>query len=135
MRTSETVPAPRWRPFCEAFSRVHRGWLVHVWSRNTPGVPAGACDDSDRLISGLPLTEIVAEAHARRTDLVILARGPRGHVDHHVRGVVQLTVTRDLRGTENGLVALAADGGSTRLRFRVAAPPEAVDGDTPDATV
>ena len=53
---------------------------------------------------------------------------PRDHVAHVVRAPTRVRLTQTDEGADEALEIDSQDGATTRLRFRVAALPEAVDG-------
>ena len=119
MIDAATVPRSDWTAFLESFSRQHEGWLISL------DVGSGT-DGSAREARELPLDGITFEA---ATDAIIVAlREPGGSLlTHMVRSPKRLTRHETPQGTL-GLEIVAADGGSTTLRFRTIVAPELVDG-------
>jgi hypothetical protein len=114
-----TVSRCDWTAFLESFSRQHEGWLISL-------DVGPATNGSAREARELPLDGITFEA---TTDALIVAlREPGGSLlTHVVRSPRRLTRHETPQGTL-GLEIVAADGGSTMLRFRTIVAPELVDG-------
>jgi putative phosphoribosyl transferase len=71
-------------------------------------------------------------AGGRHKIRVSVVRGDGARLTHRVKHPINVTLPRDLKGAHEGLDIISADGARTRVRFRVAASPEMLDGLLPD---
>lgn len=110
----ETIPRPQWREFLESFTRVHRGWLVTVYSTTAACV----------LMREVPLASVLSEDG----DIVIEAAMNRQHTDHVVERAVTLRLERTDDGADRQLEIVGAGGEVVQVRFRSPVRPELVNG-------
>ena len=133
MKELEDLVIENWPSYLQAFSRRHRGWLVRVWVADTVSLESGMLDNTAMAIRDLALWDIALEPKDDRTDLIIMTRDTASdvHSDHPVRHVESIAIERDQDGEDSGLLITDADMQTTVRRIRVPAPPETVDGVTP----
>jgi len=114
------IPREDWRPFLDAFSREHRGWLVSI---DVLGPEVGAQHEA----SDIPLEGVAAD---ERDDLisVFAGRDADRHVAHTVPAPIGVAVQQTAEGADEALQIRSRDGDTTILRFRTAIRPELVDG-------
>jgi hypothetical protein len=117
------IPRDQWSSALDSFSRRHDGWLA------TLEVSSGHSAPHDEAVDK-PLIGIVTERGARgeSTISILLGGTPRDHVAHVVRAPTRVRLVQTEEGADEALQIDSEDGATTRLRFRVAALPEAVDG-------
>lgn len=128
------IAKEQWHRFCEEFNRAHHGWLVTLLATESARMdiePDEAEQDARHLTPMVPLHGVLLEA-AQDGMHVGVEVGPEEHRMTHV-----------LPGPVAGLFSLSEDeehlglriddvkGGSTLVRFRSAASPEALDGIAP----
>ena len=127
--TELSVPRPRWPEFCAGFSREHHGWRVTLLRAPAPEMeadPAAALAAAERLASEGPLQALECSEHDHRFDITVQVGDGEGQVVR-LQDVVALRDERQGRAHQ-GLRIDTADGASVLVAFRVAAPPEALDG-------
>jgi hypothetical protein len=82
-----------------------------------------------REVENLPLLGLSCDRPAHDDTLTISVSWSRSeHLTHIVPSVARLSIEQSVAGADAALWADASDGTRTVLRFRVAAPPETVDG-------
>jgi dienelactone hydrolase len=119
------IPRAEWIPFFNSFSRQHEGWLASII------VTHG--DDEHTETQAYRLVGINADHAGSRHEIrVSVVRGEGAPLTHRVKHPINVTFRRDLKGAHEGLDIISADGARTRVRFRVAASPEMLDGLLPD---
>lgn len=115
------IPRAEWFHFFREFSARHEDWLVTV---RVVSPRFG----SQVEVRELPLEGIVAGADARGPISIHVGRTPAQHVEHEVTDPVQVWVELAESGAEEAVEIESKDGTKTIVEFRVAPPPEAVDG-------
>lgn len=113
------IPREEWSAFLEAFSRRHEGWLVSVRFLS-PAV--GWMVESHRLA-----LQGVSSDWEGSSISVHLGVSPGPHVGHVISKPRDVWVEEE-DGVEKGIEVESADGSKMLLEFRVAVPPEMVDG-------
>ena len=119
--TSRPIPRDEWAAFLDSFSRSHEGWLcaLEITEENAPPVVAAL----DVPLAGMTLREHDGGC------VISIDVGTRGAtpINHVVREPVAIGVDMTEHGEDEGLHITAAHH-TARLRFRVAALPETLDG-------
>ena len=113
------IPREEWSPFLEGFTRRHEDWLVSVRFLS-PAV--GWMTESHRLA----LQGISSDRQGSSIS-VHLGASPGPHVGHVISRPRDVWVEEE-DGVEKGIEVESADGTKMLLEFRVAVPPETVDG-------
>jgi hypothetical protein len=127
METAATREIPRsdWREFFDGFSRRHGGWLVTVEILDRK---LGAQVE----VEERPLRGISADRGGADPDVEIMTgTGPDDSFTHIVSHPTRVQV-EELGGAEAALEIASRDEGTTLVRFRSAALPEAVNGVAPE---
>jgi len=120
------IPEPEWQEFLEQFSRGHRAWLATV-DRVQVSAP-GQIAAIER-----PLSSVIPEISARR----VVGIEIRFQEDSNAREPLRIDAPTRLRvdetaeGAARGLEIQDESGECTRIRFRAAPLPEALDGIAP----
>ncbi len=118
---SVEIPPEEWIAFFNGFSRQHEGWLtsITVAQGNEPKTEVREC----RL-------EGISSDHLTARDEIYLSieRDDGGHLTHPIRNPMKVIFRGDLEGAHEGVDITSADGTLTRIRFRIAARPETLDG-------
>jgi hypothetical protein len=126
----EEVKLEDWPAFCEQFTRQHKGWLVTlkvIPTRMAGPEDAAAPTGSPPIVREQPLEGLIEDRASGESELVILVGQQDNHVSHLIRRPTRLVVQTG----DRGLKSLRIDsryGMTTFLEFRVAAPPETLDG-------
>ncbi len=120
------IPEAQWQEFLAQFSRGHRAWLATV-DQVHAGAP-GYIEAVER-----PLSSVTAAVSARR----VVGIEIRFQEDSHALGPIRIDAPTRVRVDETaedaarGLEIHDANGECTRIRFRAAPLPEALDGIAP----
>lgn len=117
--------------FCDEFSRQHMGWLVTVELAETARLdadPTTAAAAYRSLGHELALQGITAEHRGTTFDITIIAGQGKDRLTHAISAPKRVVLEESAAGEHRGLRIDADDGMTTRVRFRVAAVPEALDG-------
>jgi uncharacterized protein DUF5335 len=124
--SAHTVPRSEWESFLESFGRAHEGWLSSLEVAR-PGETAAV------VAFEMPLVDVKLERSSAHADDVIAIglRAPDGaRVTHVMRKPIAVALDVAASGADAGMhIRSAAD--TMRLRFRVAAAPESLDGVAP----
>jgi hypothetical protein len=119
---TEEIAEKQWRPFLDAFSRTHEGWLVSVDVFDRDRTAATEADEQ-------PLVGITADHGGNRPSIsVVVGREPDGVLTHVVEGVERMRVNRTADGTEEAIEIQDGEGRVTTVRLRTAIAPVMVDG-------
>lgn len=113
------IPREEWSAFLEGFSRRHEGWLVSVRFLS-PAV--GWMVESHQLA-----LQGVSSDREGSSISVHLGASPGPHVGHVISRPQDVWVEEE-DGVEKGVEVESADGTKMLLEFRIAVPPEMVDG-------
>jgi len=115
------IQPKQWASFLESFSQQHEGWLVSI------SLFSGL--DTSIEVSSNRLERITTDGpDARGPIRISTIRGDGSHLLHQVENPVHLTFKRDRAGAHEGLDITSVDGSVTKLRFRMPAHPETLDG-------
>ena len=121
------VPAAEWGHFLKSFSIQHSGWIVNVFT-------VSAEKKYQRIfhVIGRQLRHMRIDWNCRRPEVQISLAGQGGDLlIHRVPDPTRLVLKQDSEGAHEGLDVTSADGSVTRVRFRVPARPETLDGVLP----
>lgn len=113
--TERVIPKDSWREFLRAFSGRHHGWLVTIEVRERGGATQTVAKER-------PLMKVALTGD----DKIEILAGDTGTI-YGVVGASELRV----RETEpEAIESLTIDSalGQTTIRFRIAIPPQLVDG-------
>jgi Family of unknown function (DUF5335) len=113
------IPREEWSEFLAGFSRRHEGWLVSVRFLS-PAV--GWMVESHQLA-----LQGVSSDREGSSISVHLGASPGPHVGHVISRPRDVWVEEE-EGVEKGVEVESADGTKMLLEFRIAVPPEMVDG-------
>ncbi len=129
------VPPERWADTCTRFSQRHRGWLVQVWALPTAMADSGGADPVEHvqeLATGVPLHGVALEDVGAAPAVIIHVCDEHGSEAGQplvrIEAPRALALEHDAAGEVQGLRIDDAGGHTTRLHFRITAPPEALDG-------
>jgi hypothetical protein len=132
------IPYTQWREFCDRFAQQHRGWLVSIDTRQTPGAAqapqtrvAGAEEHEQpgrQVVHDVPLQSLTAVPNPHGTSLLLETGGDSHTTRILVAQPVRVRLQTAPDGADAGLCIDDADGQITCLEFRVAARPELTDG-------
>ena len=114
------IPRDRWKDFLEGFSLRHEGWLVDV---ETIG-PSGSRTRARQV----PLHRI---ATAPEVDRIAIRLGSDDRTEHDVSEPLSIELEEE-DGAERAVWIRSESGDDTRVSFRRAVLPEAVDGILPE---
>jgi hypothetical protein len=129
---AERIPREQWQDVCQRFARSHRGWLTRLFAVRTDDLELGGPNDSGREIGQeLPLQDVIMSEAGPEPQMLILTGADDRRISYPIIRPRALLIEHDAEGSEAGLRVDDAAGHSTILRFRVAAPPETLDGLTP----
>ncbi len=109
-----------WRSFLDTFSLQHQGWRVIVEVSDGEGNKVLA---EERPLTGVSFDNATGEPHAY---VEIAVRDE--HLTHIIENPKRIRFERTESGAHSGLTIEAADGTTTRVRFRVPVAPEMLDG-------
>ncbi len=120
------IPATQWEDFLEDFTRSHRAWLATV-ERLRGGTPSRV------VIHDRPLASVTTERQDQQVAAIAVQFQPDSPDTETVRveKPARLRVDETGAGTARALEIDDGRGECTRIRFRAAPPPEALDGVTP----
>jgi len=120
------IPFEEWPPFLEQFSRDHRAWLATV-ERVCAGAP------SQVIVLEKPLGAVRPEIGARRLPGIGIhfQEDSRASGELYVNSPMRLLVDETEEGATRALEIETRRGELMRIRFRVAAPHEMLDGIAP----
>lgn len=120
------IPEAEWQEFLAQFSRGHRAWLATV-DRVHVGA-AGQVAAIER-----PLSSVIPEISARRVVGIEIRFQEDSHAREPIRieAPIRLRVDETAEGAAQGLEIQSESGECTRIRFRAAPLPEALDGIAP----
>ena len=116
------VPPEEWIAFFDSFSRQHQDWLANITIIR---------EQRERTEVRDCRLEGVSSDHLSARDEIYLMVGQADdaqHITHSINNPMKVVFERDPQGAHEGLEITSADGSVTRLRFRVAALPETLDG-------
>jgi hypothetical protein len=116
------VSRSEWAGFCNAFGRMHRGWLVTVTMLDS-AAPQGVV-----LARELPLESVAVVHRDGEVQLRITVRRNGSPLSCPVRHPERLVLEQSAGGVEEVLCIGTADGQVLRVRFRVPVTPESLDG-------
>ena len=121
--SARPVPRDRWASFLDSFSRSHEGWLSSIEITRAGIIPAAKVRDK-------PLIAVSFREGRSGDGAISIQAGARGsqYSTYVVREVIRVELETTDQGADEGLRVETADGSVTRLRFRVAAVPESLDG-------
>ena len=113
--TERVIPKDSWREFLRAFSGRHHGWLVTIEVRERGGATQTVAEE--RPLMKVALTE---------DDKIEILAGDSGTI----YGVVGASEFRVRETAPEAIESLTIDSalGQTMIRFRIAIPPQLVDG-------
>ena len=120
--TYVVIPRQEWVTQLNAFTRTYEGWLVSldVFARNAA---------RQREFENVPLLGVSADRLNHDGTIAISVAWSRSeHLTHIVRTVTGVTLETRPDGVPMALSIESLDRTRTVLRFRVARPPEQVDG-------
>ena len=120
------IPEAQWQEFLAQFSRGHRAWLATV-DRVHAGAP-GHIEAVER-----PLGSVTTAVSARRVVGIEIRFQEDAHAREPIRidAPARVRVDETAEGAARGLEIHDEDGECTRIRFRAAPLPEALDGIAP----
>lgn len=120
------IPESQWQDFLAQFSRGHRAWLATV-DRVHAGAP-GQVEAVER-----PLDSVTLHVRARRVVAIDIWFQEDSQLREPIRVDAPVTIRVDetAEGAARGLEIQDEDGDFTRIRFRAAPLPEALDGIAP----
>jgi hypothetical protein len=125
------IPPDQWENFAGRFSRQHHGWLVTVEvtdSRLLDVDPRKAEVQSRLLVRDQPLQEIALDGPGKAGGFRVVVGAEPDHWMHRVGLPLEVRFETTDDGAHQGVRFDCADGTTTRVRFRTAAHPEAIDG-------
>ncbi len=125
------IPRDALPTFCDEFSRQHLGWLASVELCDTALLdadPTAAATAGRTLVHEVVLQGITAERRDANFEITIIAGEGSHRLTHPVLEPKRVVLEESAEGAHKGLRIDAADGMTTRVRFRVAAVPEELDG-------
>ena len=115
------IPAEEWMAFLNSFSRQHRDWLANIT------ITQGKVEQTE--VRKCRLQGISSDHLSARDEIYLsVDQGDAGHITHSIKNPMKVIFQRNLRGAHEGLEVTSADGTLTRIRFRIAARPETLDG-------
>jgi hypothetical protein len=116
------ITRDEWLPFFDAFSGMHRGWLVTLEVR-------GMRPDSEVRASGVPFEEIAAEGSRDGERISIVLRPTQSdEISHVVEAPAHVWLRREAWSSDASLEIESAQGITTLLRFNNAELPRPTDG-------
>ena len=120
------IPEAEWQEFLAQFSRGHRAWLATV-DHGAVGA-RGHVAAIER-----PLRSVMPEISARRVVGIEIRFQEDSHAREPIRidAPIRLRVDETAEGAARGLEIQDESGECTRIRFRAAPLPEALDGIAP----
>jgi len=122
------IERPAWRPFLDEFSRRHHGWRVTLGVIDTE-VLRRTMEAEAHLVTADALFEgMELEVDAEGEQLAIVLGLEHALSRHALRAPRRLFVETEASGAEEGLRVDAMNGSTLLMRFRVTAPPEALNG-------
>lgn len=109
------IEQTQWEPFLTSFGRQHNGWLVSV-----------ECSDGDASQGSTTgrLREVKLEDGGVQRVVLTLTEGD---AELAVQSPTRISLDEDTEGAHRSL-SIEGESGQLRLTFRVAIPPEMVDG-------
>ena len=113
--TEQVIPKDSWREFLRAFSGRHHGWLVTIEVRERGGATQTVAEER-------PLMKVALTGD----DKIEILAGDTGTI----YGVVGASELRVRETAPEAIESLTIDSalGQTTIRFRIAIPPQLVDG-------
>ena len=114
--TERVIPKDSWREFLRAFSGRHHGWLVTIEVRERGGATQTVAEER-------PLMKVALTGD----DKIEILAGDTGMIYDGVVGASELRVRET---APEAIESLTIDSalGQTTIRFRIAIPPQLVDG-------
>jgi hypothetical protein len=116
------IARKEWAGFCNAFGRMHRGWLVTVTMLDS-AAPQGVV-----LARELPLESVAVVHRDGEVQLRVTVRRNGSPLSCPVRHPERVVLEQSAGGVDEGLCIGTADGRVLRVRFRVPVTPESLDG-------
>ena len=124
MTKSSEIAKKLWPGFCDDYSRQHQGWLVSLETHDPLNSPAHL----QAMAGELAFQGVVLQDHGPAPELLVtLGRGEEIFTHRIVQPTRIITLETDA-GLHEGLLIQDDNGGQLRIRFRVPASPEALDG-------
>jgi hypothetical protein len=119
------IPEAEWQEFLAQFSQGHRAWLATV--------DRGHVTSGDVMAIERPLHSVMPQISARRVVGIEIRFQEDSHAPEPIRidAPIRLRVDETAEGAARGLEIQDESGESTRIRFRAAPLPEALDGLAP----
>jgi hypothetical protein len=120
------IPEAEWQAFLTQFSGGHRAWLATV--DRAPVAARGHVAAIER-----PLGSVLPELSDRRVIGIEIRfqQDPQGRDSIRIDAPIRLRVDETAEGAARGLEIEDESGECTRIRFRAAPLPEALDGIAP----
>ncbi len=124
-----------WYLFCNAYSRQHQGWIGSVEAIEPAPQETGAAREEEpapvTLADNVALQGIVLQGHQQEPELLVcMGRGTDLFTHRIARPTLIEALQTDL-GLDEGLLIHDEKGGVHRIRFRVPASPDVLDGISP----
>ncbi|MGE0081501.1 MAG: DUF5335 family protein [Thiohalomonadaceae bacterium] len=117
-----------WRPFLDEFSRRHHGWLVTLGVIDTELLRRSMEAEAHLVVENAVFEGMDLEQRAEGEQIAVVLGREHTLSRHAVRAPRRMFVERDGELEEEGLRVDATDGSTLLMRFRAAAPPEALNG-------
>ncbi len=119
-----------WHTFCDAYSRQHQGWITSVEAIESTQEP-DAVPTPFMLVANVALQGIVLQNHQPEPDLLVCMGRDMDLYTHRIVRPTLIEALQTDRGLDEGLLIHDEKGGIHRLRFRVPASPDVLDGISP----
>ena len=117
-----------WAGFCTTFARMHRGWLVTVTMLDSAASTPDSAPHGVVLARELPLESVTVVHRDADVELRVTVKSNGKRLIYPVRQPERLVLEQAAGGVREGLCIGTANGQTLRVRFRVPAVPESLDG-------
>jgi hypothetical protein len=117
-----------WAGVCNAFGRMHRGWLVTVTMFDSAESRAGPRPADLVLARELPLESVTVVHRDGGMELRVTVKRNGRRLSYPVRQPKRLVLERAAGGVHESLCIGTANGQTRRVRLRVPVAPESLDG-------
>ncbi len=120
-----------WRPFLEHFSRRHHGWLVTLGVIDTEVLRRVIEAEAHLVAENAVFEGMELEVRTEGEQLSVLLGLEHALSRHRLPAPRRMFLEAEEGGVEEGLRVDSSDGSTLLMRFRSAAPPEALNGFAP----
>ncbi len=114
------ITLQEWRPFCEEFTRKHRGWLVNLTKHEQSATARGAGTTRTRLATvaeNLPFWSLEVQRDQNGASISLVVGKNEERLVHTIDKAVRLQLERTAEGADRVLHVCSAEGEVMKMQF------------------